>query len=201
MQLYLLERGHSYTETFQIHLQLVRIAQRNGIKNISFLNGHLVQFVLVELLAPMCPTIEVCCFVSDPQGKKDQILSYIAAHCSECISYVAMLNYLTIPRLNRLPFNMPARALREGHLANFRFIIPIASRIAPPPGFSGSNGCIARSNLPAVESSAESSASSDSVEISRSAAAVVSKLFRFAVFSSLSARFPFLNGHNDRAAI
>jgi hypothetical protein len=126
----LLERGHSYTETFQIHLQLVRIAQRNGIKDILLLNGH--QFALVELHAPMCPKIEVCGFVSDPQGKKDQILSYIAAHGSECISYVAMLNYLTIPRLNRLPFNMPARALREGHLANFRFIIPIASRVAPP---------------------------------------------------------------------
>jgi hypothetical protein len=40
------------------------------------------------------------------------------------ISYVAVLNYLTIPGLNRLPFNTPSA---ERHLAHFRFIIQIAS--------------------------------------------------------------------------
>jgi hypothetical protein len=54
------------------------------------------------------------------------------------ISYVAVLKYLTIPRLNRLPFNTPSA---ERHLAHFRFIVPIAS------GFAGSIGCIAWKQL------------------------------------------------------
>jgi hypothetical protein len=48
------------------------------------------------------------------------------------ISYVAVLKYLTIPRLNRLPFNTPSA---EWHLTQFRFIVPIASGIAGSIGY------------------------------------------------------------------
>jgi hypothetical protein len=44
---------------------------------------------------------------------------------------VAVLKYRTIPRLNRFPFNTLSA---ERHLAQFRFIVPIASRIT---GFIG----------------------------------------------------------------
>jgi hypothetical protein len=47
-------------------------------------------------------------------------------------SYVAVLKYLTIPRLNRLPFTTPSA---ERHLAHFRFIVPIASEIAGSIGY------------------------------------------------------------------
>jgi hypothetical protein len=45
---------------------------------------------------------------------------------------VAVLKYLTIPRLNRLPFNTPSA---EWHLAHFRFIVLIASEIAGSIGY------------------------------------------------------------------
>jgi hypothetical protein len=51
-----------YTKTCSKSLQSASLEQRNGIKNMFFLKsngGHLVDFVLVELLAPQRPTIEV----------------------------------------------------------------------------------------------------------------------------------------------
>jgi hypothetical protein len=54
------------------------------------------------------------------------------------ILYVTVLKYLTIPRLNCLPFNTPSEEL---HLAQIRFIVPIAS------GITGSIGYIAWKQL------------------------------------------------------
>ncbi len=81
-------------------------------------------------------------------------------------SYVAVLKYLTISRLNSLPFNTPST---ERHLAQFSFIVPIAS------GIAGSIGYIAWKQVASGKILGKYSASSDSVEISQSQPAIFTK--------------------------
>jgi hypothetical protein len=94
--------------------------------------GHLVDFVLVELLAPKRPTIKVREFLFLTSNERKASSSHkLLCIIENAIAYVAVLKYRTIPRLNRFPFNTLSA---ERHLAQFRFIVPIASRIT---GFIG----------------------------------------------------------------
>jgi hypothetical protein len=160
LQLYLLERGHSYTRTCSKSLQLVGLAQRNGMKNILYkIKWSPCRF---------CPCRAYCSVASNNRGswisssdsneRKASSSHKLLLINENAILYVAVLKYLTMPRLILRNGTLPISDSSSQSLPESQD--PLATSLG--------------SNLPAVKSSAKSSPSSDSVEISR--------LYRFVVY-------------------